>query len=225
MRTRGEWVVTIDEDLEHPPESIPLLLAKGREGSSVVYGVNATRTHAWWRNLTSEIGRSMFKTAIPTLNRDYTSFRLVHSSVAKQLERFQSPFTFIDGYISWITNRYATVTVPHGVGAHSKSSYSFRTLTSHMLNIFVTFSNVPLRFAAWIGLLASFVGGVWGVYIVLAKALGSVSISGYTSLVAGMTFMGGLQLLILGVFGEYIARINFRVASMPLYLIEQETKA
>src|SRR5690606_39210688 len=197
---------------------------KGREGNLVVYGVNTHRTHALWRNLTSEIGRSMFKMAIPTLNRDYTSFRLVHSTVSKKLERFQSPFTFIDGYISWITNKYATVTVPHNAGAHPKSSYNFRKLTSHMLNIFVTFSNIPLRFATWIGLLASFVGGIWGAYIVIAKSLGSGSISRYTSTVAGMTFLGGLRLMILGIFGEYIARINFRTASMPLYLIEQETK-
>lgn len=221
-RARGEWIVTIDEDLEQPPESVPDLLSKAREGHLVVYGINEQRSHAWWRNATSELGRSAFKFAIPSLNREYTSFRAIHCSVAKGLERFQSPFTFIDGYISWITNTYATVVVPHHSGAHATSSYNLRKLVAHMINIFVTFSDLPLRVATWLGIGASLGGALWGVAILSAKLLGIVSVSGYASLMAGMTFLGGIQLLILGIFGEYIARINFKTASMPLFLVEQE---
>ncbi|HEV7271684.1 glycosyltransferase family 2 protein [Pseudoxanthomonas sp.] len=219
---RGEWIVTIDEDLEQPPEAVPSMLEKAEEGHHVVYGVNEERSHAWWRNLTSELGRSLFKFAIPSLNREYTSFRVIHRAVAKDLERFQSPFTFIDGYISWITHNYATVVVPHDPRLHGKSSYSVRMLVAHMVNIFVTFSDLPLRVATWLGLSASLGGAVWGVSILIAKLTGALSVSGYASIMAGMTFLGGLQLLILGVFGEYLARINFKTASMPLFLIEQE---
>lgn len=224
-RARGEWIVTIDEDLEQPPESVPLMLHKAREGHLVVYGVNEQRSHSPWRNITSELARSAFKFAIPTLNREYTSFRVIHQSVAKGLERFQSPFTFIDGYISWITNNYATVVVPHDVGMHASSSYNLRKLMAHMINIFVTFSDLPLRVATWLGIGASVGGAIWGMAILVARLLGIVSVSGYASIMAGMTFLGGLQLLILGIFGEYIARINFKTASMPLFLVEQETKA
>lgn len=223
-RAHGDWIVTIDEDLEQPPESIPTMLAKAREGHSVVYGVNEQRSHAYWRNITSELGRSAFKFAIPSLNRDYTSFRVIHRSVAKGLERFQSPFTFIDGYISWITNTYATVVVPHDAGLHTSSSYSLRKLLAHMVNIFVTFSDLPLRIATWLGLGASVGGALWGVTIMAAKLLGLVNVSGYASIMAGMTFIGGLQLLILGIFGEYLGRINFKTASMPLFLVEQESQ-
>lgn len=220
---RGEWIITIDEDLEQPPESVPALLEKARQGHLVVYGVNEKRSHARWRNLTSELGRSAFKFAIPSLNREYTSFRVIHQSVAKGLERFQSPFTFIDGYISWITNTYATVIVPHDTGAHATSSYSLRKLVAHMINIFVTFSDLPLRVATWMGVGASVGGAAWGLLILVLKLMGTVSVSGYASIMAGMTFLGGIQLLILGIFGEYIARINFKTASMPLFLIEAET--
>ncbi len=220
----GEWIVTIDEDLEQPPESVPEMLRKAKEGHLVIYGVTQQRSHAWWRNLTSEIGRSLFKFAIPTLNREYTSFRVIHRSVAVGLERFRSPFTFIDGYISWITNHYATVVVPHDERAHGRSSYNLRKLVSHMVNIFVTFSDLPLRMATWLGLCASLGGGLWGLIILIAKLSGSLGVSGYASIMAGMTFLGGIQLLILGIFGEYLARINFKTASMPLFLIEQETK-
>lgn len=221
---RGEWIVTIDEDLEQPPESLPSMLAKAEEGHLVVYGVTAQRSHAWWRNLTSEVGRSLFKFAIPTLNREYTSFRVIHRSVAAGLDRFQSPFTFIDGYISWITNHYATVVVPHDERVHGSSSYNLRKLIVHMVNIFVTFSDLPLRMATWLGLSASLGGGLWGLAILVAKLTGSLGVSGYASIMAGMTFLGGIQLLILGIFGEYLARINFKTASMPLFLVEQETR-
>ena len=219
---RGEWIVTIDEDLEQPPESVPELLKEAQKGHLVVYGINQERSHAWWRNITSEAGRSLFKFAIPSLNREYTSFRVIHRSVAKGLERFQSPFTFIDGYISWITHNYATVVVPHDSRAHGSSSYSVRMLVAHMINIFVTFSDLPLRVATWLGLGASVGGAAWGAFILVARLTGSVGVSGYTSIMAGMTFLGGLQLLILGIFGEYLARINFKTASMPLFLVEQE---
>lgn len=222
-RAQGEWIVTIDEDLEQPPESIPAMLASARAGHLVVYGINEQRSHARWRNLTSELGRSAFKFAIPSLNREYTSFRVIHRSVAKGLERFQSPFTFIDGYISWITNNYATVVVPHNRGMHASSSYNLRKLLTHMANIFVTFSDLPLRVATWLGVGASIGGALWGSFILVSKMLGVVSLSGYASIMAGMTFLGGLQLLILGIFGEYIARINFKTASMPLFLVEQDT--
>lgn len=219
---RGEWIVTIDEDLEQPPESVPELLQEAHKGHLVVYGVNQERSHAWWRNITSEAGRSLFKFAIPSLNREYTSFRVIHRSVAKGLERFQSPFTFIDGYISWITHNYATVVVPHDPRAHGSSSYSVRMLVTHMINIFVTFSDLPLRVATWLGLGASVGGAAWGAFILIGRFTGSVGVSGYASIMAGMTFLGGLQLLILGIFGEYLARINFKTASMPLFLVEQE---
>lgn len=222
-RARGEWIVTIDEDLEQPPESVPAMLASARAGHLVVYGINEQRSHARWRNLTSDFGRSAFKFAIPSLNREYTSFRVIHASVARSLERFQSPFTFIDGYISWITNNYATVVVPHHRGMHAGSSYNLRKLLAHMANIFVTFSDLPLRVATWLGIGASVGGALWGTFILASKLLGVVSLSGYASIMAGMTFLGGLQLLILGIFGEYIARINFKTASMPLFLVEQET--
>lgn len=219
---RGEWIVTIDEDLEQPPESVPELLRMAQQGHLVVYGVNDERSHAWWRNVTSEVGRSLFKFAIPSLNREYTSFRVIHYSVAKGLERFQSPFTFIDGYISWITHNYATVVVPHDTRPHGSSSYSVRMLVSHMINIFVTFSDLPLRVATWLGLGASLGGAIWGIFILVARLSGAVGVSGYASIMAGMTFLGGLQLLILGIFGEYLARINFKTASMPLFLVERE---
>lgn len=221
-RANGEWVVTIDDDLEQPPESTPELVKKAQTGFSLVYGVNESRSHAFWRNATSEIGRSLFKFAIPSLNREYTSFRAIHRSAAEALSRFQSPFTFVDGYLSWVTSNYATVTVPHHPRGEGRSNYNLRKLLTHMINIFVTFSDLPLRLATWLGIGASLGGAAWGAFILISRLTGTVSVSGYASLMAAIMFVGGIQLLILGIFGEYLARINFRTGSMPLFLVEKE---
>ena len=221
-RATGEWVVTIDDDLEQPPELIPRMVQEARSGFMVVYGVNEQRTHALWRNITSEIGRSLFKLAIPSLNREYSSFRVIHRSAASALSRFQSPFTFVDGYLSWVTSNYSTVVVPHHPRNEGSSNYTLRKLVSHMLNIFVTFSDLPLRLATWLGTGASFAGAVWVLVILAGRLSGTIDVSGYTSLMAAILFMGGVQLLILGIFGEYLARINFRTGSMPLFLVEKE---
>lgn len=221
-RARGRWVATIDDDLEQPPEALPALVGKAEEGFAVVYGVNAGRSHAGWRNLTSEIGRAMFKFAIPTLNREYSSMRVIDGSIARELQRFQSPFTFVDGYLSWLTNNYATVVVPHHERAHGQSNYSLRKLVAHMVNIFLTFSDLPLRAATWLGVATALGGAAWGMAILVGRLTGFISAGGYASLMAGITFLGGVQLLILGVFGQYLGRINFKTAAMPVFLAEKE---
>ena len=224
-RSVGEWVITLDDDLEQNPEEIPALFAKAQEGYQLVYGVYGQRAHSLWRNLTSEIARRMFRFAIPSLNYEYTSFRVINGRLARELSKFDSPFPFVDGYLSWLTNSCATVPVPHSQRDQGKSNYSFRKLVVHTVNIFVTFSDTPLRLASWIGLSAFFVGMIWLATIVLRWLLGGITVSGYASVMAGMILFGGLQLLILGVFGEYLGRVNFKSSKKPLYLIGEELGA
>ena len=218
-KANGEWIVTIDDDLEQAPEFIPLLYRKAQEGFALVYGVYSQRTHATWRNLTSEVGRRMLRAAIPNLNYDYTSFRVIQRHTAMALIGFDSPFPFVDGYLSWVTNRYATVPVEHNSRKHSRSNYNFRKLVAHMINIFVTFSDLPLKFATWAGLGAFLAGVLWLVTIVLRRVLGGISVSGYASIMAGIIAFGGLQLLILGILGEYLGRIFEEAKGRPLYLV------
>ena len=223
-RAMGEWVVTIDDDLEQPPEWIPTLLAKGQEGFDLVYGVFPNRSHSWWRNATSEVARRVFQTAIPSLNYEYTSFRLVRGSIARALANFDSPFPFVDGYLSWLTNRYAKVDVPHLGRAHGSSNYTVGKLVVHTVNILITFSDLPLRVASWLGMISSLLGFGWMTSIVVARLIGNITSSGYTSLMAGIVFFGGLQLLMLGVVGQYIGRINFKSSRKPLFLVAADTR-
>lgn len=215
----GDWIATLDDDLEHPPEKLPTLYEKAKAGYDLVYGFYPERTHKTWRNVTSNVARWLFKNAIPSLNYAYTSFRMIRGDIARALVRFDSPFPFVDGYLSWLTNRYAYVEVPHQTRAHGVSNYTFRKLLTHTINIFVTFSDLPLRLASWMGFLLFLIGAVWLSVIVLGRLFGFITVSGFASIMAAIILFGGIQLLILGIFGEYLGRVNFKTSRKPLYLV------
>lgn len=220
---RGRWIFTLDDDLEHQPEYIPELYNKAKQGFSLVYGVYSERTHSLWRNITSDIGRKMFAMAIPSLNYSYSSFRCIQGSLAREMIRFDSPFPFVDGYLSWITNDCASVPIIHAERAYGSSNYSFRKLVVHSINIFVTFSDLPLRIASWLGLSAFLIGMVWLATIIIGKIVGDITVSGFASVMAGIVLFGGIQLLILGIIGEYLGRVNFKTSRRPLYLVARDT--
>lgn len=221
-QSRGRWVVTLDDDLEQSPEEIPRLFVKAQEGYVLVYGVYPQRSHAAWRNLTSGLARYLFKKAIPQLNDVYTSFRMIDGDLAREVCRFESPFSFVDGYLSWLTNNCASVEVAHLTRAHGTSNYTLRKLLAHTINIFVTFSDLPLRLASWVGLGSFLIGMFWLCYILLMKLVGGITASGFTSLMAGIVLFGGIQLFVLGIFGEYLSRINFKTSKKPLYLVARD---
>jgi glycosyltransferase involved in cell wall biosynthesis len=221
---RGHWVATMDDDLEQSPEKLPELLQKAKEGYDLVYGVYPERTHAAWRNITSHLARLLFKLAIPTLNDTYTSMRVVRGDLARELKRFDSPFPFVDGYLSWLTSRCACMEVSHQPRPAGKSNYTFSKLFAHTLNIFVTFSDAPLKLASNAGLVFSLIGFSALVFILIGRLIGAITAVGYASVMATILAVGGIQLLVLGIFGEYIGRINFKTSRKPLYLVAFDTQ-
>ena len=221
----GQWVATLDDDLEQTPEHLPELYRKALEGHDLVYGVYPERNHKAWRNITSNIARWLFNKAIPSLNYTYTSFRLIRGDLARALIQFDSPFPFVDGYLSWLTNRCASVEVPHGNRKYGSSNYTLKKLITHTINIFVTFSDLPLRMATWIGLTTFFIGMFWLAVILGRYLIGGISVSGFASIMAGILLFGGVQLLVLGIFGEYLGRMNFKSSKKPLFLVGRTTDA
>lgn len=220
---RGEWIVTMDDDLEHPPEAIPSLLEAGDEDHPLVYGVFKQRTHAAYRNLSSELMRRLLKRAFPDLNEDYCSFRAIHAPLAKQLDRFGFNRPYIDGMLSWLTSSACTVSVPHEQRQHGDSTYTFRKLISHAVNIFVTFSTLPLRMATYSGATLSALSFLYLLYVIYGRLSGSVTNPGYASLMSVVLFACGIQLLILGVVGEYLGRLMGATFRRPVYTVDCET--
>jgi undecaprenyl-phosphate 4-deoxy-4-formamido-L-arabinose transferase len=221
---RGDWIVTMDDDLEHAPESIPALLKAGSEECPLVYGVFARRTHAAYRNWSSELMRWTLKRAFPDLNEHYSSFRAMHAPLAHQLAAFKLNKPYIDGMLSWMTSSVDTVEVPHGERHHGESAYTLRKLFSHAFNIFITFSNLPLRVASYGGAALAALSFLYMTFIVWAYFTGRIVNPGYTSLMSVILFACGVQLLILGVLGEYVARLMGAANRKPVFLIEKRTE-
>ncbi|HEY0198045.1 MAG TPA: glycosyltransferase family 2 protein [Rhodanobacter sp.] len=220
---RGEWIVTMDDDLEHPPESVPDLLAAGDEDHPLVYGVFEKRTHAAYRNMSSELMRRMLKRAFPDLNEDYCSFRAIHAPLAKQLDRFGLNRPYIDGMLSWMTSSTRSIRVPHEQRQHGESTYTMRKLVSHAANIFVTFSYLPLRIATFSGAALAAINFLYLLYVIYGRLSGSIVNPGYASLMSVVLFACGIQLLILGVVGEYVGRLMGATFRRPVYVVDCQT--
>ena len=223
-QARGKWIVTMDDDLEHPPEAIASLIDAGSEDVPLVYGVFARRTHAGYRNLSSELMRRTLKRAFPDLNEDYSSFRAIHAPLARELTNFRLSRPYIDGMLSWLTSSVRTVEVAHGAREHGESTYTLRKLLSHAVNIFVTFSLLPLRLASYGGAALAFASFAYLMYVVGAYFTGTITNPGYTSLMSVILFACGIQLLILGVVGEYVGRLMGAAYRKPVYLVESRAR-
>lgn len=219
-RARGRWIITMDDDLEHAPESIAALLAAGNDEHPLVYGIFPRRTHAGYRNLSSELMRKTLKRAFPDLNEDYSSFRAIHHSLAEELPQFKLSKPYIDGMLSWLTSSVQTVEITHGERKHGESTYTVRKLLSHAVNIFVTFSHLPLRIASYAGATLAAASFVYMLYVLYAYIAGTITNPGYTSLMSVVLFACGIQLLILGVLGEYIGRLMGAANRKPVYHAE-----
>jgi len=222
---RGAAVVTMDDDLEHPPESIPAMLAACNDETPLVYGVFPARTHAWYRNISSELMRRTLKVSFPDLNDSYTSFRCIDRTLAEQLSAFDLSKPYLDGMLSWLTASVATVSVEHGARRHGESAYTLRKLISHAMNIFITFSHLPLRMASYFGTAIAAISFAYLTYIVIAHLTGTIRNPGYASLMSVVLFTCGVQLVILGVVGEYIGRLMGVANKKPAFAVQSISKA
>lgn len=222
-QSSGEWIVTMDDDLEHPPESITSLLAQGTASMPIVYGVFPARTHSRFRNLSSEVMRWSLTRAFPDMNSNYTSYRAIHRPVALELLRFGLNRPYIDGMLSWITSSVATVEVSHGERRHGESAYTLSKLIAHALNIFVTFSHVPLRIATYGGIGLAALSFLSILYVIWGKLTGAIVDPGYTSIMSVILFACGVQLTILGLIGEYIGRLMGAAYRKPVFVVSAIT--
>jgi polyisoprenyl-phosphate glycosyltransferase len=214
----GRYIVTLDDDLQNPPEEIPKLLDMVRDGYDVVYGVPEDKKHSWFRNFGSELVQWMYRKTFNTKGR-LTSFRIMDREVANRLLAYGRSFTFLDGLISWNTSRIGNIAVEHHVRSTGRSGYSTRKLVVLALNMATNFSIGPLQVATIIGILFSMFGFLFGFFILFKKMFMDIPISGYTSTIVTIAFLSGVQLLTVGVLGEYIGRIHINVSNCPQYVI------
>lgn len=219
---KGDFIITMDEDLQHAPEDIQILIEKQQEKDfDVVYGKYETRKHTVFRNLTSSILKKIIEIGIPDIHPDYTAFRLIKSQVAKTCVNMRNSYTFLDGYLSWVTTHCDSCVVSHHERQGGVSAYTFSKLINHTINIFVTFSNLPIRFLTKMSFVVLFLMSLYSAYVVFRKLIFDDFAMGYPSLVIIIGFGIGLIMLALGIIGEYIYRINLKTTQRPNYNIDK----
>lgn len=219
---KGDFIVTMDEDLQHAPEDIQKLIDKQKEMDyDVVYGKYEIRNHSGFRNAGSSILKRIIDVGIPDIHPDYSAFRLIKAGIAKSCITMRNSYTFLDGYISWITTNCSSCIVSHSERQGGVSAYTFSKLINHTINIFVTFSNLPIRFLTKLSFFVLFLMTLYSTYIIVRKLVFNDLAMGYPSLVIIVGFGVGLIMLALGIIGEYIYRINLKTTQRPNYNIDK----
>lgn len=223
---KGDFVITMDEDLQHNPKDIHKLIVKQKEGDfDLVYGKYDTLKHSGFRNITSVIMKKLLEYSLPDLHNDYTAFRLIKSKIAKATTRMSNSYTFLDGYLSWITTSIGVATVKHQERLAGESSYTVKKLIEHSINIFVTFSILPIRMLSYTSIAVFIFTLLYSVYIIARKIMYNDVLTGFPTLIISIGIGVSLILLGMGIVGEYIHRINLKTTKKPDYLISKKTES
>ncbi|HEX2994860.1 MAG TPA: glycosyltransferase family 2 protein [Anaerolineales bacterium] len=216
---RYEIVVTMDQDLQHPPEEIPLLLAKLEEGYDVVYGAPHKLPQALWRNImTAGIKWILAKViGLPSIH-NVSAFRAFRTKLREAFVNFQSPSLILDVLLSWGTTRFTSVQV--NIAHAERTNYNLAMLIRTAMLILTGYSTLPLRFANWIGFVMTLFGlGVFAYVLTVYFVAGSLP--GFPFLASIIALFSGAQLFALGIFGEYLARMFDRNMDRPPYVVQE----
>jgi undecaprenyl-phosphate 4-deoxy-4-formamido-L-arabinose transferase len=218
-------IVTMDDDLQHPPEEIHKLLAKLAEGYDVAYGAFHKTQHGYWRNLASRLTKLTLQNAMGAeVASKVTSFRAFRHQICETFVHYQAPIVFIDALLTWGTSRFVTVEVKHDPRPSGISNYTFLKLVAHAINLTTGFSTLPLRLASIVGFFFTVVGMGILIYVVARYLVVGVIMPGFYFTASTIAIFSGAQLFALGIIGEYLARIYLRTENRPSYVIRQQVK-
>jgi polyisoprenyl-phosphate glycosyltransferase len=218
---RGEAVVPIDADLQHPPEVLAALVARWREGHDVVIALRRDRvTDPWPRRLAGDLFHRLFsRVAAVPVPRGAGDFRLLSRPVVEALRAMPERIRYMKGMYAWVGFRTGSVDYDVEERSAGASRYGFFRLWRLALDGIVSFSALPLRVSSVLGVLFALLALAYGGWLTVRTIVQGVDVPGYASLMVVVLFLGGVQLLSLGVIGEYLGRMYDEVKARPLYLV------
>lgn len=220
----GALVATLDDDLQHPPEELPKLLAKIEEGYDVVYGTPEQEQHGFFRDMASQITKMALQSAMGAKTaRNVSAFRVFRTQLRRAFDEYRSPSVNLDVLLTWATTRFAALPVRHEARRYGESGYTTRRLLGHAINMMTGYSTAPLKLASVIGFLFALFGVVVLIYVLLRYFLEGVAVPGFAFLASIIALFSGAQLLALGIIGEYLARMHQRTMERPTYLLSETT--
>jgi len=216
----GELVLTMDDDMQNPPDQVELLIESMSKDVDLVYGSPVEERQTGFRNVASRGTKRLLRVGMgDAVNPRHSAFRLFRRRLIENGDVMRDPFVNIDVLLSWATVRQVVVPVRFDVRSEGRSGYNFRKLTRHAMNLITGFGVAPLRLVAWLGFVLAVMGFMLaGVVIGRFLFFGS-EVQGFTFLAAVINFFAGAQLLGLGVVGEYLGRIHFRSMGRPNFLV------
>jgi glycosyltransferase involved in cell wall biosynthesis len=217
---RCEVVVTIDDDLQNPPEEIPALLTALAAGHDVVYGTPEREQHGLWRDLASQATKLALQGTMGSATaRKVSAFRVFRTQLRDAFASYHGPFVSIDVLLTWGTTRFSAIPVRHDRRAVGTSNYTFRKLVAHALNMMTGFSTLPLQLASVVGFAFTLFGLAVLLYVIGRFVVEGGSVPGFPFLASVIAIFSGAQLFALGIIGEYLARMHFRMMDRPPYTI------
>ncbi|MEW6572540.1 MAG: glycosyltransferase family 2 protein [Bacillota bacterium] len=220
----GEAVIPIDADLQDPPELIPELIAKWREGYDIVYATRLQRDgESWLKRLTARLFyRTVRKITSIEIPKDTGDFRLLSRPAVEALKRLRERNRFMKGLFTWVGFRQTAVYYHRQPRNAGKTKWNYWRLWNFAIEGITSFSYIPLQFATYFGLSVAFFAFMYALFIVVRTALFGRDVPGYPSLITVILFLGGVQLFAIGILGEYIGRIYNEVKQRPLYIVKDK---
>lgn len=216
-------IVTLDDDLQNPPEEIPRLLERLASGADVVYGTPERGQHGVWRNLASWATKLALQATMGVETaRKVSAFRAFRTILRDAFASFHGPFVSIDVLLTWGTSRFDAVAVRQDERAGGETSYTFRKLLTHALNMMTGFSTLPLQLGSILGFALTAFGIVVLAFVLGRYFLEGGSVPGFPFLASIVAIFSGAQLFTLGIIGEYLARMHFRLMDKPPYAIREQ---
>lgn len=222
-----EIIITMDDDLQHPPSEIKKILAKLDEGYDVVYGLPEERHHNAGRSLGSFLVRFALGSIMGADAARYVSaFRVFRTYLRDAFRTYESPYVSIDVLLAWGTKKFTFAYVEHRERTIGVSGYTLGKLISLAITMLTGFSVLPLRLASYLGFALTFFGLVLLIYIIPIRFLiwGIGEVPGFTFLASIVSIFSGAQMFTIGIIGEYLARMHFRLMGKPPYAVVQMTK-
>lgn len=219
---RYEVIVTLDDDLQNPPEEMPRLLAELDAGYDLVYGYPTDEKHGVWRTMASRVTKIALQSAMGAETaRKVSAYRAFRTDIRKAFETYKSPFVSIDVLLTWGTTKVTSVSVRHDERAAGVSNYTLGKLIRHAFNMMTGFSTLPLQLASIIGFVFTMFGiGILAYVLVRYFTMGA-QVPGFFFLTSVIAIFSGAQLFALGIIGEYLTRIHFRTMDRPAYAVRE----
>lgn len=218
--SRGLYVVVMDDDLQHPPEAVPAIFERLRDGADVCFTTYRDRQHALWKTLGSRIN-DLFATWLLDKPRGVylSSFKGMSRMVVEAICRYDGPFTYVDGLILDVTRNVESIEIQHTARLAGQGNYNLRRSVGLWLRMVTSFSVLPLRMASLSGGLMGMVAAALACFLAVEVLLHGAPVPGWASTMVAILLVGSVQLIAIGVIGEYVGRAYLRLNNSPQYVV------